>query len=519
MDRLCYFLLGVRVDDSSPPPRLLRIRSSREFILGTICIAVFTDIFLYGIVIPVIPFAISTRAGVQEADVQYWVSVLLAVYGGALLVGSPIAGWYADNSSSRRLPFVIGLLALAGATLLLCLARNVGLLVTGRLLQGLSAAIVWTVGEALLVDTVGEKDIGQLMGYVGISMSIGFFIAPLLGGVVYNQAGYFAVFYMCFALVFLDILLRLFLIEKKIAIQWIEQSPQTGSAPEDAASPASVTSGPDATISEEGHGVTAHREKSHDSAQQAVQPAAAKRRRKYPPVFILLSSHRLLAALWGCMVQATSSAAFDSVIPLFVYKVFNWDSTASGLVFMALIIPTFFGPLVGALSDHYGPRWLTVAGFLLAAPFWVLLRLVTQDTIGQKVLFCALLALIGSCLTLVMSPLMAEITYCVEAMEKKQPGIFGKTGAYAQAYGLFVTSFAAGTLIGPLWGGLVESKAGWPTMTWTLALFSAAGALTSFIWTGGLITKRNAKSGDERAIGIGRLTEQLGSTEESGAAV
>lgn len=517
MNCIRNFLSGVRVDDSTPPPRLLRLRSSNGYILATICIAVFTDVFLYGVVVPVVPFSISDRAGVPQAEVQYWVSVLLAVYGGALLVGSPIAGWYADNSSSRRLPFVVGLLALAAATLLLCLARNVGLLVTGRLLQGLSAAIVWTVGQALLVDTVGEKDIGQIMGYVGISMSLGIFISPLLGGVVYKQAGYFAVFYMCFGLLFLDIVLRLFLIEKKIAIQWIESNSDNGNTPEETSSPVEAAPSPDTAPTEKIPDGPPGGGESLESIRQREQPS--QHRRRYPLVFTLLSSHRLLAALWGCMVQATLTSAFDSVIPLFVYNVFNWDSTASGLVFMAIIVPTFIGPLVGMLSDRYGPRWLVVGGFLLALPFWVLLRLVTHNTIGQKVLFCTLLALIGVCLTLVMSPLMAEITYCVEAMEKKRPGIFGKTGVYAQAYGLFVMGFAAGTLIGPLWGGLVESNSGWSTMTWTLGLFSASGAVPAFVWTGGLITRNNAKSGDERAIGIGRLTEQPENTESGGGAV
>jgi MFS family permease len=183
MDELRNFISGARRNGATPP-RLLKFRSSTGFILTTICLAVFTDIFLYAVIVPVIPFAIGERAGVPESDVQRWVSVLLAVYGGALLVASPIAGWYADNSSSRRFPLLVGLLALAGATLMLCLAQAVWLLVLGRVLQGISAAIVWTVGTALLVDTVGMRYIGQTMGYVSISMSLGILIAPLLGGVV-----------------------------------------------------------------------------------------------------------------------------------------------------------------------------------------------------------------------------------------------------------------------------------------------------------------------------------------------
>jgi MFS family permease len=165
------------------------------------------------------------------------------------------------------------------------------------------------------------------------------------------------------------------------------------------------------------------------------------------------------------------------------------------------MVPSFLAPLVGWASDKYGPRWLTVSGFILAIPFWVLLRLVTHDSLSQKVLFCALLSLIGVSLTLVMPPLMAEITYVVEAKEKESPGRFGTTGAYAQAYGLFVTAFAAGTLIGPVWAGYVRTAAGWATMSWSLGLFSVAAAVPCLIWTGGLVTKVNAKTGKERAAG------------------
>lgn len=193
--------------------------------------------------------------------------------------------------------------------------------------------------------------------------------------------------------------------------------------------------------------------------------------------------------------------AFDSVIPLYVQRIFHWDSIGAGLIFLAVFIPGFLAPLVGWASDKYGPRWPTVIGFTLAIPFWVLLRFVTYDSLGQKVLLCALLALIGVALTLTNAPLMAEITYVVEAKERQDPGRFGANGAYAQAYGLFIMAFAAGTLTGPVWSGYVEQAAGWGTMSWSLGLFSISGAIPCFIWTGGLITETNAKSGTERAAG------------------
>ncbi|KAF7947080.1 uncharacterized protein EAE97_004329 [Botrytis byssoidea] len=502
MGRIQNFISGRRVDPSSPPPHLLKFRSSKLFILTTICVAVFTDIFLYGIIVPVVPFSLTTRAGVHESSVQSWISVLLAVYGAALLIGSPISGWYADHSSSRRLPLLIGLVAMVGSTVMLCLAKSVALLIVGRIFGGLSAAIVWTVGLALLVDTVGQAEIGEILGYVSLSMTLGILVAPLLGGIVYEKAGYYAVFYMAFGLLVLDILLRLILIEKKMARQWLDDEvPNSGSSSDLTISPnrnedAIVTDARNKNVTNTDEEKAAQ---SKPLGTTEAAPTSLPQISKWPAMFTLLKSRRLCAGLWGCVVQASLMSSFDAVIPLFVQDTFHWDSVGAGLVFLALMVPNFAAPAVGWACDRYGPRWPCVAGFCFAVPFWILLRLVTYNSLNQKVLLCALLALIGVSLTCVMPGLMAEITYIVEAKEKQIPGRFGKNGAYAQAYGLFVTAFAAGTLIGPIWAGYVQDSAGWGTMSLSLGLFSLAGAVPCFIWTGGLITKSNAKTAEERA--------------------
>lgn len=65
------------------------------------------------------------------------------------------------------------------------LCHSFALFVIARFLQGLSAAAVWTVGLALLVDTMEAQDIGAAMGYVSMGMSSGFVLGPFLGGIVY----------------------------------------------------------------------------------------------------------------------------------------------------------------------------------------------------------------------------------------------------------------------------------------------------------------------------------------------
>lgn len=72
-----------------------------------------------------------------------------------------------------------------------------------------------------MVDTVGKEGLGQAIGYVSMSLSIGTVAGPLLGGVLYEDGGYYSVFGLAFGLIGVDIFLRLVLIEKRYAAPWI----------------------------------------------------------------------------------------------------------------------------------------------------------------------------------------------------------------------------------------------------------------------------------------------------------
>ena len=84
---------------------------------------------------------------------------------------------------------------------------------------------------------------------------------------------------------------------------------------------------------------------------------------------------------------------------------------------------------------------------------------------------------------------MTEISLVVVEIEQKRPGVFGKNGAMAQAYALFNLAFSGGCLVGPVWGGLVNQRAGWGTMTWTLGLLAFTTAIPTFLWVGGPVWK------------------------------
>ncbi len=366
------------------------------------------------------------------------------------------------------------------------------MMVIGRMLQGLSAAVVWTAGLALLADTVGPTDIGEMVGYVSMSLTLASLLAPLLGGIVFNKAGYYSVFYMSFGLITLDVILRTLLVEKKFAKQWIfsEEPPavNNNSVPEH--NPVTVSMRDISLLSD------------------VVAPP---QKLRYP-ILSLLSSRRLWSALCCSLIQCMLMTAFDATLPLHVSAIFHWNSLGAGLIFLPFALPSFLAPVVGMYVDSHGPRVPAAVGFLLSAIPLTLLLLVDHSGIRQIVLLCALLALLGLTVMIAMVSLLAEMTYVADMKEKMHPGIFGERGAYAQVYGFWNCAFAGGILAGPLWGGFVRDKAGWRTMCWSLGLLSVACALPAALWTGGWIGARPTK--ERRA----KCSKQSGNSPGAGKA-
>lgn len=150
----------------SSPPLGLPWRASTTFIVVTVGVGIFTDLFLYGLIVPVLPFLLRDRISLPAHQVQSYASALLAAYAGASVCFSLPAGWIADRTASRRAPFLSGIAALLAATLMLALGGSMAWLVMARVVQGMSGAVVWTAGLAMVMDTVGVRHLGKVMGTI-----------------------------------------------------------------------------------------------------------------------------------------------------------------------------------------------------------------------------------------------------------------------------------------------------------------------------------------------------------------
>ncbi|KAH7377604.1 major facilitator superfamily domain-containing protein [Pyrenochaeta sp. MPI-SDFR-AT-0127] len=456
-------------------------RSSKRLVKIVVCTATFTDVFLYGLIVPVLPFALSERLGLPDNMIQTWNSILLGTYGAAILLCSLVFGHIGDRMQSRKSPFILGLLVLGAATALFAVGNSLTVLIIARILQGASTAIVFTVGFALMIDKIGKEQIGEAMGYTSLSMFLGLFSGPVIGGACYQYGGYLAVFIPAFCLIGLEVLLRFLIVEENRYSERLQ--PQ-----DEEVLPVSYgTIDPGSSSVRNRHGST--------NAVSSIDPGRSESLLSSTPItdqkpqqssiMALLSSVRLLVAMVGLFTINSFTTAFEGVLPVYVKELFHVNSMQAALMFLSLTIPMLLAPLNGKLVDRVGVKWPAVVGFGICVPSLLCLRLVLKNTVHDMIVLALVLLCAGLGVSMALPAMMTEVTHAMEEEERRVPGIFGPYGAYSQAYGLTNAAFAGGALAGPLYAGVLRESFGWPFMSLIMGFLCAVVLVLCLLVSGG----------------------------------
>jgi hypothetical protein len=85
----------------------------------------------------------------------------------------------------------------------------------------------------------------------------------------------------------------------------------------------------------------------HKDTRIAGFTTTNKKSSKLPAVITLLRYPRLLAALWAGMAEATLLTSLEASLPLYTHENFHFGSVGAGLIFLAIVVPALFAPLVG----------------------------------------------------------------------------------------------------------------------------------------------------------------------------
>lgn len=91
------------------------------------------------------------------------------------------------------------------------LASDPYLLAVARSLQGASTGTVLTVALSLLFAGIDRDEVGGWIGLAFSGMTAGLMFAPMVGGIIYARAGYFAVFAVALVAIAVPFVLCLFM--------------------------------------------------------------------------------------------------------------------------------------------------------------------------------------------------------------------------------------------------------------------------------------------------------------------
>jgi MFS family permease len=95
----------------------------------------------------------------------------------------------------------------------------------GRFIQAIASSFMWVVGYATIADNVDPKRMGMIYGIISTIVAIGLSAGPMVSGVLFKIGGYWTAWASAFAILLVDIVLRLLMLEnprRKRGKHWIE---------------------------------------------------------------------------------------------------------------------------------------------------------------------------------------------------------------------------------------------------------------------------------------------------------
>lgn len=157
---------------AAPPRRLLGV-----LFLGTLLAAL--DIAVVG---PALP-ALREAFGLDSRAVGWTFTAFVL----ANLAGLPIMAALSDRLG-RRTVYLADVALFALGTLVVVTAPSFGVLLAGRVVQGLGASGIFPVATAVVGDTFPEETRGRALGLLGAVFGLAFLIGPAMGGIVLSIA-------------------------------------------------------------------------------------------------------------------------------------------------------------------------------------------------------------------------------------------------------------------------------------------------------------------------------------------
>ena len=235
----------------------------------------------------------------------------------------------------------------------------------------------------MLVDNTRRQRIGSNLALAMSFSNSGLIAGPVISGSVFQIAGYWSAWAVPFALLTIDFVARLAMVDRKPR----PTSSLATSGDPRVANPRecedllgtshsnynTTESGPDSLVTS-----TTERDQTQDADNDLAPDVKQKPRGFYR---VVLPNIRIWVGLSNTVIQTLLIVGFDTTLPLYLMNDFHWGTLSVGMIFLGIQGPQIIiGPLIGSLRDRFGVRVLTVLGWLILVLFLWLLACPTKPS-------------------------------------------------------------------------------------------------------------------------------------------
>ncbi|MFI4933072.1 MAG: DHA2 family efflux MFS transporter permease subunit [Caulobacterales bacterium] len=443
--------IAARPPGASAHPRL---------VLATTILAsslAFVDGSVVNVGLPAIARSLRTGAG----ELPWVINAYLLPLSALLLFG----GAAGDRFGRRRL-LVAGTLLFALASAACALAPNLGLLLAGRVVQGVGAAMLMPNSLAILGDAFSGEARGRAIGTWAAVGAMAGAIGPVLGGWLIDTVGWRSIFLLNLPLAAGTVFL---------ALRFLAAAPDNRSAPLDTVGSCLATLGLGAltwglTIGSGPHGWTsaavammvggaglggAFIAVELRAGAKAMMPLTMFASREF--VGLTLLTLLVYGALGGLLV----------LVPYELIEAAHYSATAAGAALLPFpLVMALTSPILGAVAGRVGSRLpLTAGSLVVGVGFLLAMRIGPGGDYWTTVLPTILVMSLG--MSGVAAPLTAAVLGSVDARHTGSAS--GLNSAVARTGGLIATALLSAAL-----------AASGPSLTTEFRAAILVGALAAF---------------------------------------
>jgi EmrB/QacA subfamily drug resistance transporter len=428
-----------------------RLRGNRWFVLVIVCLAQFMvvlDATITNVALPSIQHGLHF----SPSTLQWVVNAYTLVFGGFLLLG----GRAADIVGRQRL-FLAGLVIFTVASALNGVATSSGMLVGGRALQGLGAALVSPAALSIVTTTFAEgRERTRALGVWSAIAAGGGAVGLVLGGVLTETISWRWIFF---------INLPIGIVAALLALRYVPNSrPEEEPATSDVAGAVTVTGGllvlVYGIVKAQAYGWTSWKTLGLGALALLLLGSFVLIERRSREPLIRLSIFRIRSlAVSNVAMLLVASGLFSMFYfaSIGVQEVWGYSPIQAGLAFL----PFTGGIIIGAgaaqqLMQRLGARGTTLTGLVLdALGLFLFVRMTANGTYLSELVIPIVIMSIGLGLTFVPVTLMA--TTGVDAQDAGlASGIFNTSQQVGGALGLAALSTLANTRTSHLLVGIAH---------------------------------------------------------------